>query len=247
ETAWRAIGEASLPPGSARFVLGVIGGVGGSVTLLSYAYWIDEKGWSGPDRLTTVRVDLRVAYLLTGIFAVAVMSLAAVTLHPAGTTIQGNSGALVMADMLVDVVGPLGRWIFLVGFWGAVATSMLGVWQGIPYLFCDFVALMRGLAPPERRRVIEARSPWYRGYVVFLALPPLGLLAFGRPVALVVVYSVLGALFMPFLAATLLYMNSRPAWVGSRLRNGVTTTLLLVLCLVLFTLIAAVDVSRQFD
>jgi Mn2+/Fe2+ NRAMP family transporter len=55
-----------------------------------------------------------------------------------------------------------------------------------------------------------------------------------RPVAVIVTYAVVGALFMPFLAGTLLYMNSRPDWVGSDLRNGWLTTLLLILCLALF-------------
>jgi hypothetical protein len=31
--------------------------------------------------------------------------------------------------------------VFLLGFWGAVFSSVLGVWQSAPYLFADFVAL----------------------------------------------------------------------------------------------------------
>ena len=50
-----------------------------------------------------------------------------------------------MAAMLEPTLGAAGRWTFLVGFWGAVATSMLGVWQGVPYLFADFYGRMRGL------------------------------------------------------------------------------------------------------
>jgi Mn2+/Fe2+ NRAMP family transporter len=244
ETVRRVAVEASLPTGSARFVLGVIGGVGGSVTLLSYSYWMKEKGWSGTGRLTTVRVDLAVAYLLTGVFGVAVMVLAAATLHATGETIAGSRGAIVMADMLVDTVGPVGRWVFLVGFWGAVATSMLGVWQGVPYLFCDFIALMRGLPPAERDRAIDVRSPWYRGFLLWLALPPMILLVMDRPVALVVAYAVMGALFMPFLAGTLLYMSSRRAWVGRALRSGPLIRAMLVLCLLLFAWIALTDLAR---
>jgi Mn2+/Fe2+ NRAMP family transporter len=72
-------------------------------------------------------------------------------------------------------------------------------------------------------------------------VPPLALLAFRRPVALIVLYSVLGALFMPFLAATLLYMNSRTAWVGRELRNGPLQTVALVLCLLLFGLLGGLE------
>jgi Mn2+/Fe2+ NRAMP family transporter len=243
DTLARVVVETGIPEGSGRFVLGVIGGVGGSVTLLSYGYWIREKGWTGPGWMRVVRIDLAVAYLLTGIFGLAIMVLAAVTLHGSGTAIEGSRGAITMAAMLGEVIGPVGRWAFMIGFWGAVATSMLGVWQGIPYLFCDFVALMRRLPGDERVRSIDSRSTWYRGFLFWLAVPPLILLAAERPVGLVVLYSVMGALFMPFLAATLLYMNSRREWVGARLRNGVAATVLLVLCLLLFAAVGYGDLE----
>ena len=51
-----------------------------------------------------------------------------------GTIVDGTG------RVLGAVAGPIGKWTFLVGFWGAVATSMLGVWQGVPYLFADFVS-----------------------------------------------------------------------------------------------------------
>ena len=53
---------------------------------------------------------------------------------------------------------------------------------------------------------------------------------------------------MPFQAATLLYMNSRRALVGDRLRNGWVPTTAHVLCLVLFGALGALkleDVLRD--
>ncbi len=241
-----AIGQADVPPGSGRFVLGVIGGVGGSVTLLSYGYWIREKGWAGSRWMRAVRLDLGAAYLLTGIFGVAVVVVAAATLHGGGISIQGSRGAITMADMLGQIMGPLGRLAFTLGFWGAVATSMLGVWQGIPYLFCDFISLMRRLPAHERLRAIDSRSVWYRAFLLWLSVPPMLLLAAGRPVGLVVLYSVLGAMFMPFLAATLLLMNSRREWVGPALRTGVVGNLLLLLCLALFAVLAFDELRENF-
>ena len=143
-----------------------------------------------------------------------------------------------MASMLGKVIGPVGDWTFRFGFWAAVTTSMLGVWQGVPYLFCDFLGLMKRLPDARRDTLMSHRSAWYRGYLVWLAIPPLVLLHFGKPVELVVIYSVIGALFMPFLAGTLLYMNSRRDWVGDRLRSGWLTNLLLVLSLLLFAYVS---------
>ena len=139
-----------------------------------------------------------------------------------------------MAPLLGDLIGSIGKWTFLIGFWGAVTTSMIGVWQGVPYIFCDFVGLMKRLPRDEHQALVQVKSVWYRAYLLWLAVPPLLLLLTGRPVAVIVLYSVMSALFMPFLAATLLYMNSRRDWVGEKLRNGWATVVTLVLSLLLF-------------
>jgi len=245
-TAVEVLSRAAVPAGSARFVLAVIGGVGGSVTLLSYGYWIREKRWEGRGWLHMVRVDLGVAYGLTGLFGLAVMVLAAGVLHGGGVEVAGSAGVLQMATMIESMLGAFGHWTFLVGFWGAVATSMLGVWQGVPYMFCDFVGQLRRLDDDDRRAIVNPRSGWYRMFLCWLSLPTLALLAFQRPVALIVFYSVLGALFMPFMAATLLYMNSRTAWVGRELRNRPWQILALVVCLVLFGILGGLELLDMF-
>ncbi|MFQ5640440.1 MAG: Nramp family divalent metal transporter [bacterium] len=228
------ITRAAVPAGSAKFILGVIGGVGGSLTLLAYGYWIRERQWHGPGYKNTVRIDLSLSYILTGIFGVAIMVLAAKILHEHGLTVEGSSGVIRMASLLSSILGPVGHWAFLLGFWGAVTTSMIGVWQGVPYLFCDFVGLIKRLPADERQAIVNTRSVWYRGYLFWLAAPPMLVLLLGRPVWMIVIYSVIGALFMPFLAGTLLYMNSRRDWVGQELRNGWFTIGALVLSLLLF-------------
>ena len=107
------VSQATVPAGSTRYILGVIGGVGGSVTLLAYGYWIREKGWEGSERLKTVRLDLGVAYVLTGLFGVAVMVLAAETLFDSGVVVEGSKGVVTMAAMMERSLGAAGRWTFL--------------------------------------------------------------------------------------------------------------------------------------
>jgi Mn2+/Fe2+ NRAMP family transporter len=130
----------SIPDGSVTTVVSVMGGVGGSVTIMSYGYWIREAGWKGKGMLTTMRWDLGVSYTLTALFAVCVLILGA-GVKP--EVIQGNGMAVAFADQLVPYTGQVGRWLFLVGFWGAVWSSMLGVWHGVPYLFATFVLQYR--------------------------------------------------------------------------------------------------------
>lgn len=221
-----------VPGGATVLLLGVVGGVGGTLTLLSYNYWVREKGWSGGAWVRAVRFDLGTGYVLTGLFGVGLMLLAGTVLHPQGIRVTGSEGVLQMAGILGERFGRPGELVFLFGFWGAVATSMLGVWQGVPYLFADYVGMLRGRRGDELRRAVAARGPWYRGYLLFLTLPPMTILAVGKPVWIVVAYAAVGALFMPFLASTLLWMNNRPELGG--LRNGPFANAGLVICVLLF-------------
>ncbi len=240
---WREILSGLLPvipAGRAALVVGLIGGVGGSVTLLSYGYWIRERGWRGPERLGLSRIDLGVAYLLTGLFGMAVVVVAA-GVRPEVAT--GSGMVLGLAERVGAAVGPVGRWSFLLGFWGAVFSSMLGVWQGVPYIFADSVNILRSRSGQGDTVVPLDRSPAYRAWLVYLALPPMVLLLAAKPVWLVMAYAVSGALFMPVLAATLLILNNRQGWIG-RWRNGPAGNILIILALLLFGVLLLQELLR---
>ena len=188
-----------IPPGGLKWTLGVIGGVGGTVTLLSYGYWIADQKREGKDGLKACWLDLAIGYTMTAAFGVAMLVI--------GSRLQldgkGSKVALSIAQLLGESIAPFVGTVFLVGFWAAVFSSLLGVWQGVPYLFADFVQVFRGRHATE---VDLEKTRDYRGYLLFLGLAPLAVQGFSlKKIALV--YAVLGSLFMPFLAATLLYLN----------------------------------------
>lgn len=231
----------SIPEGSVLFIFGVIGGVGGSVTLLCYGYWIRERDWIRREDLPRTRFDLMIAYLLTGLFGIGIMIISSGMQADVAT---GTKMALGIASHLEAVIGPFGKWCFLIGFWSAVFSSMLGVWQGIPYLFADFV--QQYTYRPETPLLVDSRSTAYRGYLFYLAIPPMLLLLVNQPVWLVIIYAVSGAFFMPLLILLLLLMNNRRSWVGD-LRNGWATNLLLLSSLLVFGLLLYTEVSRLFE
>ncbi len=231
-----------VPAGSVGFLLAVIGGVGGTITLLSYSYWLREKGWRKPEQIPLARVDLLIAYSLTGLFGIATVALAASTLHAEGVVVEGKNAALQMAGMLGERGGTIGPKLFLAGFWGAVASSLVGVWQSVPYLFAEFVRLSRGESPPAD----VSRTAAYRWYLLFLALPPVVLLYLTKPVWLVILYAAVGSLFMPFLAGTLLYMMNREDWIGSRYRNGRWSNMGLLFSLGLFLYLGVAELVKRF-
>jgi Mn2+/Fe2+ NRAMP family transporter len=215
--------QADLP-----WALAVMGGVGGTVTLLSYGYWIREAGRSGASGLADCRVDLAVAYIATALFGMAMILI--------GTRIRvdesGADVALALADQLGQVLGPAGRWLFLIGFWGAVFSSLLGVWQSAPYLFADFLVIMRGQGTPQEL----AKSVPYRAYLIAIAIVPLPLLWL-KVQQVQLAYAIMGALFMPLLAVTLLIMNNNKPWVGRGFQSGWLINALLVATIILFAAI----------
>ncbi len=213
----------SLPDNGAKWILAVLGGVGGTVTLLSYGYWIQEQKRTGIQMLRTCRIDLAVSNSLTAIFGICVIIIGS------QIDVEGSGADLAtqMADRLASVVGPTGRWVFLVGFWGAVFSSLLGVWQSIPYMFADFVRMGSGAEGNL------ADSKPYRIYLALITFVPLFLLR--APVSQIqVTYGVMGAMFLPLLALTLVLLNNRRGWIGDAARNPMWINVALATCLVFF-------------
>jgi hypothetical protein len=151
----------------------------------------------------------------------------------------GDAVAAATAPRLGAGTGEAARMVFLVGVWGAVFTSTLGVWQGVPYLFTDFVTSMRGRTDP-----VDVTGATYRAYLLYLAVPPMAVLFLGRPIWVVKLYTLTGGLFMPVLAGSLLWLNTRRRHLGE-VRNGVVANVALAAALALFVAIAirqAIDV-----
>jgi Mn2+/Fe2+ NRAMP family transporter len=234
---WAAIGltlaHPTLPPHSTAWLLGVLGGIGGTVTLLSYSYWIREKERSGRKGLRDCRLDLGIGYGLTAFFGASMVIIGSkITVEGQGATV-----ALLLADQLAGVLGPAGKWIFLLGFWGAVFSSLLGVWQGVPYLFADFLRVRRGEgleSKPEKSRA-------YKGYLIVLAFLPVLTLWF-KVQSVQLVYAVLGSIFMPLLALTLILLNNRVQWVGREFRYKVFMNFILGAVLVFFAYIGITEI-----
>jgi Mn2+/Fe2+ NRAMP family transporter len=212
----------TLPPQSAFYTLGLIGGVGGTITMAAYGYWVNAKGWHDATWMRAMRWDNRVAYLVTGIFVVSMLVVGAELLHTAGLAItQGDRGLIDLAGVLETRFGRSMSIVFLVGFFAAAYSSILGVWHGVSLLFADFAGHLRGHAA---RTIEERERSWdFRAYLLWLTFPPLLIVWEGRPFQLVLMYGVLGSIFMPFLALTLLWLlNSRrtpKAWRNTWISN----------------------------
>jgi Mn2+/Fe2+ NRAMP family transporter len=229
----------TIPMGSGSYVLSLIGGIGGSITMLSYNYWMREEGMRGSQFLGYVRGDVGVAYVFTAIFGLSIMLIANRAFFLPGVTITDAQAVPKMAEMLGSILGPFGVYAYSVGFWAAVFASLLGVWQSVPYLYADLYGITKSLSPTAREAVTQVTSRPYRLALVFISLVPIPFAFTGRPITIVVTYTIVGSLFVPFLAATLLYLNNRVAWSEPVPRNHWTTNVLLVAILALFVVVGA--------
>jgi Mn2+/Fe2+ NRAMP family transporter len=230
---WAPVGQAS--PFSTVDTLSLIGGVGGTVTLLSYGYWMREAGWSGRERLVTARTELSVSFALVLLFCASMMVIATNVSWQGHILEEGPRLCLLLADRIGEEIGPVGRAIFLAGFWGTAFTSVLGVWHGVPFLFDDWFHLWR------RQKPAGHTGSAYRLWLTYLALAALSALFIGRPVWLVYAYTVVGSFFFPFVISTLLWLNNAPSAQGNTQRaapNGMIANAVLGAALLLYVLLA---------
>ena len=254
-----------LPDGSVIYVLGLIGGVGGTITMAAYGYWMIAKGWKGTGWLSMMRLDNAVGYTMTAIFVIAMLVVGAEMLLGQDLT-ENDRGLLVLGTELGSRYGEWARILFLTGFLAVTTTSLLGVWNGVSLLFTDWTRMIRlphGSAaevgategtvhekPTATETGYEARaaerSVPFRAYLIWLTLPPMALLFFDRPFALTLVYGVLGAAFMPFLGITLmLLLNSKR--IAADGRSGWVSNVLLTVASALFVVLLVTDIWNRIS
>ena len=222
--------------GGIAWTLALIGGIGSTVTILCYGYWIAEENREGVSMINLCRLDLGSGYVMIVVFGIAMVII--------GTTVDtSGSGAGLIVDIantLKVSLGPVGQWAFLIGALGAVFSSVLGVWQATPYLFADicrlFLSGKKKTVVPVGGVLIDTKSRAYRGYMYVIAFVPiLGLFFQFKEVQKF--YGVIGAAFVPLLTLVLLILNGREKWMG-KYTNRWSTTLVLISILVFFGYLA---------
>ncbi len=181
------------------WTIALMGGVGGTLTVLCYGYWIRESGREGLAALRESKLDLTVGYAVTALFGMAMVVIgSAIEVDAKGARLVLN-----LAERLEGELGATAATLFLLGAWAAVFSSLLGVWQAVPLLFADWWRSTRG-APPARAAI---REPAAALFLVALAAVPL-FASLDDFKAVQRAYAVIGALFLPLLAVVLLRLNS---------------------------------------
>jgi len=248
--------------------LGLIGGVGGTITLAAYGYWVNAKGWTNTGWMKVMRFDNRIAYATTGIFVISMLFVGAELLHSANVAIaSGDKGLVQLGDILEDEYGTATAKFFLIGFFATSFTSLIGVWHGVSLMFADFVeryrkdradrATVEGETPAGKATSGEGstsveevasgareRSWPFRAYLLWLTFPPIVLLFQGEPFRLIILYGVLGAAFLPFLALTLVWLLNSSR-TPTEWRNGILSNSMLTIAGLLFIVLCVKQIWDQ--
>ncbi len=94
--------------------------------------------------------------------------------------------------------------------------------------------------PEEEAEELSEKSIYFRGFLAYCAFPPMVLFAFGEPVLMVIIYAALGALLLPYMAITLLWLLNRR--VARDYRNRILSNVLMVAAVLLFGVLAVQEI-----
>lgn len=215
---------------SAVFLLMVlIGTESGSMTNLTYTYFMYERGWRDLSYLKRQRFDL--AFGVGSIFVLGALLqiTAAGTLGRADLHLEGTGDLM---QLLAESHGSLGFAVFGLGLFAAVFTSYVGATTGYALIITD---ICRKMLPSVGRLFGELkhpgdvkRDPVYRWAIAFWSLSPLYVLLIDtKPIALVLTVSALTVILIPLLALCLLAITSKREVMGD-LKNSWFVNVVLV-------------------
>jgi Mn2+/Fe2+ NRAMP family transporter len=205
---------------------GIIG-VGAS-ELIYYPYWCLEKGYArniGPNDhspgwlerargwLRVMRLDAWISFAIYTTATLAFYLLGAAVLHAKGLSVENSQMIATLSHMYRETFGQWSYWLFLVGAFAVLYSTVFGATASNARLLTDALSLFR---------VVKYRSPEHRAKTLRLCcvLLPCAFAAvfllIGEPVSLVFVGALAQGLMLPFLAFAALYFHYRRTEAGLR-------------------------------
>lgn len=208
-------------------IMSIIGGVGGSVTMLSYTYWLQEKNWDTKNSMPEVRFDLRFSYFITALFIFSLMIIAS-KLEMNAAELSGSTLIFALGEVIGNVLGSSLKLLFKICFWGVAFSSVITVWSGVPYLFQDFY---KGIVKSKDRGGISSvTSKQYRAFLLFISIAPLVLTFLQNTIKNVINYTLISSVFVVGISVTLLLLSGKKG----KISNDIFSKFILALSVLVF-------------
>lgn len=232
---------------------GIIG-VGAS-ELMYYPYWCLEKGYArnlGPDDgtaawreraqgwLRVMRVDAWISFGLYTSCTLAFYVLGAAVLHAKGLVVENARMIETLSVMYREVFGEWTFWLFLVGAFAVLYSTIFGATASNARMGIDALALWR----VKTFRDESEHARWVKYGCVALPVAFTAVFAFfGSPVSLVFIGAVGQGLMLPFIAGAALYLHFTSR--HHELRAGRLSLACLVIAALLMTALGVYQVVTE--
>lgn len=193
---------------------------------ITYAYFVQEKGWRDPSCMGRQRIDL--------ILSVSVLFMMGASIQVAAAGVLGSQGVDVetpedLVRILSEPQGAAGRILFAVGLWAASFSTFAIAAVGYGIAMTD---ALRSCLPylkkwPRPAKGSATKDPVYRAFVTVFALSPLYVfLTDIKPVALVLLANALLVPAIPLLTYGLLRITSDRKRMGPYTNSVLTNVVL---------------------
>jgi Mn2+/Fe2+ NRAMP family transporter len=217
----RGLYRVELPDQTGQFnpllvTMAMIGAVGGSLMNLVYPYFLEAKGWRGPEFRRVQLFDFLLATGVMILLNLAVWTLGAELLHPRGLTVERLDD---MPRLLSEVLGATGRIVFYIGIFAAVFTSVVGHAMGLAMMGSHAWLRWKAGSGPIEGRYEDHRL--YRWIACWCIVSPLVWTLPGMPdfVTLTLVSNSLQVVLLPLIAGGLWYITATEHCIGREYRN----------------------------
>ena len=195
--------------------MAMIGAVGGSFMNLVYPYFLEAKGWKGPQYRKVQVYDLLLGMVVMIILNVAVWVLGAELLFPD----KQISTLEDLPNLLSTVLGPGGRLLFYLGVFSAVFTSVVGHAVGLAAVGSHALLWWQtGKRPtPEEYRA----SPAHNRIILWCLVSPLIWTIPGMPdfVTLTLAANSGQVVLLPLLAGGIWRITSGSQYIGEKYKS----------------------------
>jgi Mn2+/Fe2+ NRAMP family transporter len=198
-----------------QVALAMIGAVGGSLMNLVYPYFLDAKGWRGPQYRRVQLYDFMLGILAMLVLNLAVWVLGAELLYP-DRHIQNLED---LPNLLSTLLGEPGRLLFYAGIFAAVYTSVIGHAAGLGRLGTH--AWLRWHAGSGPISSDYRHHACFRWIAISCLVTPLVWTLPGMPgfVALTLAANSAQVILLPLLAGGLWWITASARLIGPKYRN----------------------------
>ena len=204
--------------GSLLIITALIGTVGGSIANLMYPYFIQQKGWRGPEYRKVQLYDLAFGTMILVLINLSVWTIGAEVLYPRGIHIENLDD---LACLLTITLGNLGGPIFYIGVFAALYTSIIGLTVGFGYLVLDATKVIASKNPIKSEKFDTSNSRVYQMVIVWCLFSPLIYVLPNMPsfIFLTILASAATVIVLPVLCGSLWYLTSSEKYIGSAFKN----------------------------